>query len=108
MGRTGNAESPTNAETNTFFERLRRFFERLRRELSSVVREAVRAELQSGAPAFDEPEPLLTKEQVAARLNVSPRTVDTLAAEGSLRRIKVRGCVRFHPDAVDAYIQSRT
>ncbi len=54
----------------------------------------------------DKPDPdrLLTKEEVAERLQVSPRTVDTLAAAGDIPRIKIRGCVRFHPGAVVAYI----
>jgi excisionase family DNA binding protein len=80
-------------------EALRRL---LRDELPGVVREAVRNELAGHAPPDDG---LLTKKQVARRLNVSERTVDTLAAEGSLRKVKVRGAVRFAPDAVDAYIR---
>jgi excisionase family DNA binding protein len=82
-------------------ETLRRL---LRDELPGVVREAVRSELGDRAPPDDG---LLTKEQVAGRLNVSERTVDTLAAEGSLPKVKVKGCVRFAPDAVDAYIRRR-
>lgn len=81
----------------------------LRAELLPLVREAVREEIGAarGGPgsAADDPEALLDKDAVAARLNVSPRTVDTLAAEGSLRRVKIRGCVRFSPQAVDAYIR---
>lgn len=48
---------------------------------------------------------LLTKEDVAERLQVSERTVDTLAASGELQKIKVRRCVRFSPQAVDAYVR---
>lgn len=73
----------------------------LEEELPQLVRQAVRKELAAGA----DPEALLTKEDVAGRLNVSPRTVDTLTAAGEIRKIKVRGCVRFHPKAVEAYIR---
>lgn len=80
----------------------------LKEELPQLVKqhvcEAVREEFDA---ARKQPEDggLLTKEEVADWLQVSPRTVDTLAAGGELRKIKVRGCVRFSPGAVRAYIR---
>jgi len=49
---------------------------------------------------------LLTIEDVAARLRVSERKVSSLVAEGKLRAIKIGSCLRFDPEAVDAYIRS--
>ena len=73
-------------------------------EIQTAVREAVREEFQSRRASLPSSQ-LLTKEEVAERLNVSPRTVDTLAAAGELPKVQVRRCVRFTPGAVDAYIR---
>jgi excisionase family DNA binding protein len=70
-------------------------------DLRAVVREELRAERRREAA----PEPLLTKKDVAEVLDVTERTVDTIAAAGELPKIKVRGCVRFAPGAVESYIQ---
>lgn len=79
------------------------------RHLLSLVRELT----ERVARCFDalaareaEPQPLLTKQDVADRLLISPRTVETLMAEGKLTPIKVRGQIRFTPEAVDAYVRS--
>lgn len=73
-------------------------------ELPQLVREAVREELQSARKQPDGG-PLLSKQEVADWLGVSPRTVDTLAADGELKKIYVGGSVRFSPGAVKAYIR---
>lgn len=72
------------------------------------VREAVREELAGqGAP------PLLDLPGVAARLNVSKRTVEALVAAGELPVVRIgagprtRGVRRFDPAAVDAFIRRR-
>ena len=79
-------------------------WQRLEEDVPSLIREAVREEARF--PKRESAEgPLLTKEEVAELLQVSPRTVDTLAASGDLQRLKIRGCVRFAPSAVDAYIR---
>jgi excisionase family DNA binding protein len=52
-----------------------------------------------------DPDRLLTREEAAERLQVSIRTLDTLRAAGKLRAVKVKRRVRFHPDALDAYIR---
>ena len=52
-----------------------------------------------------DPDRLLTREEAAERLQVSVRTLDTLRAAGEIRAVKVKRRVRFHPDAVDAYIR---
>ena len=70
-------------------------------DLRAVVREELRAERRREAA----PEPLLTKGDVAEVLGVTERTVDTISAAGDLPKIKVRGCVRFAPSAVESYIQ---
>jgi excisionase family DNA binding protein len=43
---------------------------------------------------------LLTTRQVAARLQISPRTVRRLAAHGALPPIHIGRLVRFHPHDV--------
>lgn len=52
-----------------------------------------------------DPDRLMDKGDVAARLKCSPRKVDTLAAEGSLPKIKIGRLTRFSPDAVEAFIR---
>lgn len=47
---------------------------------------------------------LLTPHQVAERLQISRRTVDRLAADGELHRLKVRGATRFDSSDVDGYL----
>ncbi len=48
---------------------------------------------------------LLTVRQVAARLQVSPRTVRRLIGDERLRAIRIGRAVRVHPDAVAALIE---
>lgn len=63
-----------------------------------------------GIPSASPSKPLLMQDEVAARLNVSPRTVDTLVASGELVPIRVtpggRGC-RFTYESTKAFIRSR-
>ena len=54
------------------------------------------------------PPPLLTEGEVAARLNVSPRTVQALVADGEIPVVRIgtgRGVRRFDPAAVEAFIR---
>ena len=48
---------------------------------------------------------LLTKNEVADLLRVSDRTVDRLRKEGFLKCVKLRQCVRFHPDDVQKCLE---
>lgn len=106
---TANGHDPPPDEAAALHPLLRSLRADLRRE----VREAVREEIGGRAPASnasgnargDGHARLLTKEDVAERLRCSERTVDTLAAEGSLRKIKIKRLVRFSPEAVEAYIR---
>ena len=50
---------------------------------------------------------LLDRKQVAKILNVSIRTIDRLRESGQLRAIEVRGCVRFLPQDVEAFLRGR-
>ena len=50
---------------------------------------------------------LLSRGDVADLLGVSMRTVDRLRAEGELRSVLVRGCVRFTAADVQAYIDAQ-
>jgi excisionase family DNA binding protein len=50
---------------------------------------------------------LLNKVEVAALLNVSPRSVDRLRASGELRAVVIRGRIRFHPDDVHAFLDCK-
>ena len=78
---------------------------RLAPEVEERLRAVIREELQAARRKDAAPEPLLTKKDVAEVLDVTERTVDTIAAAGELPKIKVRGCVRFAPGAVEAYIE---
>ena len=46
-------------------------------------------------------ERLLKKEQVAEKLACSPRTVDRLVSNGSLKRVKILGGTRFRLSQVE-------
>lgn len=50
---------------------------------------------------------LLTIKDVARYLGVSPRTVQTIVAEGGLTPIKVRSQTRFSPENVETYVRSQ-
>lgn len=63
------------------------------------------------APPIDSAAPppgLMTTDDVATYLGVSPRTVQTIVAEGSLSPIKVRSQTRFDPRDVEAYVRRST
>jgi len=47
---------------------------------------------------------LLSKQQVAKRLNVSTRTVNNLMSDGSLVPIRIRTVLRFSSESVEALI----
>ena len=49
---------------------------------------------------------LLTKDDVAARLNIHPRSVLKFAARGVLASIRVGRVVRFEASALDAFIDA--
>jgi excisionase family DNA binding protein len=50
---------------------------------------------------------LLDKTDVADLLHVSVRTVDRLRTSGSLPSLRVRGVVRFDPQAVRAFLDAQ-
>ena len=55
------------------------------------------------------PDRLLTEKDVARRLQVSPRTVARIKADGELRHVRISDrAVRFRPEDVDDYIVNRT
>ena len=76
-------------------------------DLRAVVREELRAQSEAERRREAAPEPLMTKADVAEALGVTERTVDTISAAGDLPKIKVRGCVRFAPAVVRAYIRQQ-
>ncbi len=49
---------------------------------------------------------LLTSEQVAHKLHVSPRTVARLVSRGELRVVKLGRAVRFRPDDVAELVEA--
>jgi excisionase family DNA binding protein len=49
-------------------------------------------------------EQLLTVSDVAKRLNVSERTVHTMAQEGDIPVHRIRTCIRFDPSDVDDFV----
>lgn len=48
---------------------------------------------------------LLDVSDVAERLGVSKRTVETLISTGEIKPIRIKGQRRFDRDAIDAYIR---
>ncbi|HWB02008.1 MAG TPA: helix-turn-helix domain-containing protein [Verrucomicrobiales bacterium] len=60
------------------------------------------------APSAASEPRLLTRQELAARLRVSHRTVDNLIAEKAIEYIRVRGSVRFSPAGVEKYLPSGT
>ena len=60
----------------------------------------------AGAPDWDPP--LLTIDQVAARLDVKPARVRELYRKGQLPVVNVGRLVRFRPEDVDRWIAERT
>jgi excisionase family DNA binding protein len=50
---------------------------------------------------------LLTAQEVARMLNVSDKLVYRMAKQGKLVPTPVEGCIRFHPDDVDAYLEAQ-
>lgn len=53
------------------------------------------------------PRPLLSVREVAERLGVSVRTVETLIAEGSLTPIRIRNARRFTEEQTDAFLRQQ-
>jgi excisionase family DNA binding protein len=51
---------------------------------------------------------LLTKQQAADLLSVSVRTLDRMRSTGEIQATRVRGSVRFAPDAIERYIARHT
>jgi len=50
--------------------------------------------------------PLLTRQQAAAHLGVSLRTIDNLATSGDLPSIKIGRVVRIRPSAIEYYCEA--
>lgn len=61
--------------------------------LIAAIREQVQAEVASAAPpeppAGDPPQELLTMKEARERLRVSKATLDRLAAQGRIQRVKI-------------------
>ena len=50
---------------------------------------------------------LLKRREAAKRLAISERKLDELAASGEIRRVKIGTAVRFEPQDLQAYIESK-
>ncbi len=50
---------------------------------------------------------LLSRREAAAFLGISPRKLDSLAADGDLPRIKIGSCVRFERNDLNAFVNDR-
>lgn len=50
---------------------------------------------------------LMTKQEVCDWLRISMRTLERLVEQGHLPSIKLDHAVRFHPDDIRAFIESR-
>jgi excisionase family DNA binding protein len=51
---------------------------------------------------------LLTPQQAADALGISKATLERLAADGEVRRLKVRGSVRYSAGDLNAYVARLT
>lgn len=71
------------------------------RDVVERVRRSNRELLQ----AFQSIKPLMSVEDVARTLKVSPRTVEKVIQSGELEPLWIGGQRRFHPDAIDAYLR---
>ena len=60
------------------------------------------------APASDGPGPLLTHDEAAEALRVSPRTLDTVVAEGEIVPVRVRRRRLYTRAAIDDYIRRQS
>ncbi|MPT48011.1 MAG: DNA-binding protein [Sphingobium sp.] len=49
---------------------------------------------------------LLTEEEAARKLSISPRTLRKLRKEGKLHYIRIRSSIRYSPDDLDLYVES--
>jgi excisionase family DNA binding protein len=50
----------------------------------------------------------LTKKEIAARYNVSPRTVSNWVRNGILPALKIGGVLRFDPEACDLALKKQS
>ena len=80
------------------------FSEAEKEQLAAIIREENKVLLRE----FVALKPLLSVDDLAKTLSVSKRTVETLIHAGEIQPIWIRGRRVFHPDAVDAFIRSRT
>lgn len=53
------------------------------------------------------PSALLKKPEVAKRLSVCPRMIDTLVSRGELPCVKIGKAIRFKTEDVQAFIESQ-
>jgi excisionase family DNA binding protein len=49
---------------------------------------------------------LLTPEEVCKRIKCSRRTLDRMIADGTMRPLRFRGLIRFHPDELESLIEA--
>ena len=98
-----NASRPMARETggSAPAEDLRPAIADLKEEIAALREEVRRLRGRTDSDA------LLTKGEAAELLGVSPRTVDTLIAEGTIASIKVRQCRRIPRGALEAYIERK-
>ncbi len=78
----------------------------LRPELAAHITETVRALNELLLTEHATMKQLLSVQDLARTLNVSPRTVENIIAAGKIKPLWVEGQRRFHPDAVDAYLRN--
>jgi len=51
---------------------------------------------------------LLTKEEVAGYLQISPRTIESWVWRGKIPHIKIGRCVRFDLDQIQEWLKAKT
>jgi excisionase family DNA binding protein len=63
--------------------------------------------LPDEAPTLDRSRLLLTANETATRLHISPRTLWSLTKAGDVECVRIGRSVRYTPAALEAYIASR-
>ena len=97
------ADHPENQETEPLVS-LRDDIRQIRDELEGL-RQGLE-QIAERPPQAEGPIPLLSVKDVAAWLNVSKRTVETLIASGDLNPMRIRSKRMFAPKNVEAYLRT--
>lgn len=100
------AETPERKATRAFSIELPDHLQALGEHVAVAVAERLRTEIDTSSNQGPEPD-MLTVQQVADRLQVSERTIQTLIHSGEIPSVKIRRCRRIPAAAFDAYVRRK-